>query len=71
MLKRSDSGFASKAVKLYMYIVVYNETQCCLAIYKPNLCCYLVWLFFENWCINVFTMVIIQADFEEERMLKE
>lgn len=30
-----------------------------------------VWLFFffffENWCINVFTMVIIHTDFEEKK----
>lgn len=37
---------------------------CCVTIYIPNLCCYWVWPFFsfENWCINVFTMVIIHIE---------
>jgi len=48
MLKMSNSGFESKAVKLSVCIIVYNVAECCMAIYKPNLCCYWVWGFLKT-----------------------
>lgn len=64
MLKRSDSGFASKAGKQYMYVVVYNVTVLHGNLQtKFMLLLSLAFFSFLKTCINMFTTVIICADF--------
>lgn len=71
MLKRSDSGFASKAAKQYMYVVVYNVTVLHGNLQtKFMLLLSLAFFSFLKTCINVFTTVIICADFEEKECWK-
>lgn len=70
MLKRSNSGWASKAVELYMDRIVYNVIVLCGNLQPKFMLLLSMASFFlslENWYISGFTMVIIHTELEEEK----